>query len=230
MRPTRLLLAITGLFLCSTSVHAATVTQTFGVQTSFSSGPGSLAFTLAGLNPAVESDLTIDFTFFGDLNGFTENFELFADGTSYGVGCDVNPTNGNFGNFGLDICSQNNNSLTTTSVLISSVAAAGLLADGVLNLLFAYNGNVNAFVDINNGGQTRSGVFFGNVQNASFGVGGTVSYEATEPPAPVPLPPALPMALAGIAALWSLRRLRPRSLQQREARAARNAALIHSAA
>lgn len=209
MRASFLLPTIAAFTLGAASVQAATVTQTFGVATSNATGPGSIAFTLAGLDPAIESDLAIDFTFFGDLNGFTETFEVFVDNTSFGVGCDFNPTNGNFGTFGLDLCSQANNSLTTTSLLIDSVQALGLLADGVLEIVFNYSSAVNAFVDITNGGETRSGVFFGNVQNASFGVGGTVSYEATDFVAPVPVPPALPMLLAGVLGLGLLRRQKP---------------------
>lgn len=206
MRTSILLPALATLLLSAASTQAATVTQTFGVATSNSTGPGSIGFTLAGLDPAIESDLTIDFTFFGDLNGFNETFEVFVDNTSFGIGCDVNPFNGNFGGFGIDLCSQNNNSLTTTSLLISSVQALGLLADGVLDIAFNFSNTVNAFVDITNGGESRSGVFFGNTQNASFGVGGTVTYQAADVVAPVPVPPALPLLMAGVLGLGLLRR------------------------
>ncbi len=197
------------------AAHAVTVTQSFQPSVNFDDGPGSVAFTLAGLNPNVESDLAIDFTFFGDLNGGNENFELFLDGTSYGVGCDNNTGNGNFGDsfsFGAftfgDFCSQAANSLTDASLLVSAVDAIGLLADGALEITFNFSAAVNDFVDITNGGETRSGVFFQNTQNASFGAGGTIVYQAAELAAPVPVPATLPMLGAGLlgALAWQRRR------------------------
>lgn len=206
-----------GVAVCfGTAVSAATVTQTFGPASDFDDGPGTLAFTLAGLDPNVDSDLTIDFTFFGDLNGGSENFELFLDGASYGVGCDNNAANGNFGNsvtFGTftfsDFCSQSSNSLTDASLLVSAVDAIGLLADGALEIAFNFSSTVNDFVDITNGGETRNGVFFANTQNAAFGAGGTITYQAVDPPAPIPLPPALPLMLVGVVGLAALRQRRP---------------------
>ena len=195
------------------AVNAATIVQSFGPIINYSDGPGSVSVTLAGLNPDVESDLALDFTFFGDLNSANENFELFLDGTSYGIGCDNNAGNGNFGFSNTfvffttnDTCSQDNNSLTDANLIVSAVDAMGLLADGALEIVFNFSTAVNNFVDITNGGETRSGVFFGNTQNASFGAGGTVTYEATDPVSPVPVPPALPMLAAGLAGLAVLRR------------------------
>ncbi|MEL6571434.1 MAG: VPLPA-CTERM sorting domain-containing protein [Pseudomonadota bacterium] len=207
--------ALIGAFtLYGAVAQAVTVTQTFDPSINLDDGPGTVAFTLVGLNPNVESDLTIDFTFFGDLNGTSENFELFLDGASYGVGCDNNSGNDNFGinrsNGGgagaADRCSQARNSLTDASVLVSAIDAIGLLADGALDIVFNFSSTVNDFVDIRNGGETRSGVFFGNVENASFGAGGTVIYQASELASPVPVPPALPMLGLGVGALALLRR------------------------
>lgn len=208
MLKSRLLVCAAALAFSASSAQAVTVNQTFGVGTSFDDGPGSVSFLLAGLNPDIESDLAIDFTFFGDLNAASENFELFLDGTSFGVGCDFNTGNDNFGisRFGIgDFCSQTSNSLTDASLLISATDALGLLADGALEIVFEFSAAVDAFVDIRNGGQTRSGVFFGNTRNASFAAGGTVAYEAT---APVPVPPALPLLAAGLLGLAFLRQSR----------------------
>ncbi|MEL6641901.1 MAG: hypothetical protein AAFP98_11415 [Pseudomonadota bacterium] len=204
--------ATCALILCGAAAQAATIVQTFGPTVDLNDGPGSVAFTLAGLDPNVASDLTIDFTFFGDLNSSIENFELFLDGTSYGVGCDNNAANGNFGSsvtFGPfsfdDVCSQSNNSLTDASLLVTAVDALGLLADGALEIAFNFTSSVNDFVDITNGGEVRSGVFFGNTNNASFGAGGTVTYESADLPSPVPVPPSLPLLVAGLAGLAGLR-------------------------
>lgn len=205
MQSIRCFIACCSFAVAGASAQAATIVQSFNPIVNFDDGPGSVAVTLAGLDPNVESDLTLDFTFFGDLNGLTETFELFLDGTSYGIGCDFNPASGDFG-AGFDICSQATNSLTDATLLVSAVEAAGLLADGALEIAFNFSAAVNDFVDITNGGETRSGVFFGNTQNASFGAGGTITYDATDPIAPVPVPPALPMLAGGLLALGFMRR------------------------
>lgn len=182
------------------------MTQSFGVGASFDDGPGSVSFLLAGLDPDVESDLALDFSFIGDLNAGSESFELFLDGISYGVGCDFNGSNDSFGisRFGIsDFCSQNTNSLTDANLLVSATDALGLLADGALEIVFEFTTAVNDFVSINNGGETRNGVFFSNMSGIAFAAGGSITYDAT---APIPVPPALPMLAAGLLGLGFLRR------------------------
>lgn len=194
--------------LMASTAQAVTVTETFGVGADFDDGPGTLAFSLSGLDPAVISDIAINFTFLGDLNALSENFTLFLDGVNYGTGCDLNTGNDSFGisTFGIaDLCSQAANSLTNASLLVSATDAVGLLADGALDLVFSFTQQVNDFVVINNGGETRNGVFFGNTAGVSFAAGGTVSYE-TSTIAPIPLPPMLPVMVAGLAGLALLRR------------------------
>lgn len=198
-------LALAGaMSLFGVAAQAATIVRTFDPVISTADGSGTVAVTLAGLDPNIDGDLTIDFTFFGDLNTSDEYFELFLDGTSFGIGCDNSAANGDFG-FATgplsDTCAQSANSLTDTSLLVGAVEALGLLADGALEIAFAFSSSVTAFTDINNGGETRSGVFFADVLNASFGAGGTVTYETTEAIAPVPLPPSLLLLAGGLVAL-----------------------------
>ena len=204
----RPILTALALSLAATAAQAVTVTETFGPGADFNDGPGSLGFTLTGLDTKVISDIAINFTFFGDLNALNENFTLFVDGVNYGTGCDLNSGNDSFGisTFGIaDLCRQAPNSLTDASLLISATEAVGLLADGVLDLVFNFTQGVNDFVAINNGGETRNGVFFGNTTGVSFAAGGTVTYE-TSTVAPIPVPPSLPLMVAGLAGLMLLRR------------------------
>lgn len=209
MAKPHVLAATFALMLSASAAHAVTVTETFGVGTNFDDGPGSVGFTLSGLDPAVITDLSLNFSFYGDLNAASESFELFLDGTSYGVGCDFNGGNDSFGisRFGIsDFCSQQNNSLTDASLLVSATDAVGLLADGALDIAFNFTQAVNDFVRITNGGETRNGVFFGNSGGGvSFAVGGTVTYE-TSTIAPIPVPPALPLLAAGLLSLGWVRR------------------------
>jgi len=196
------------LVLTASAASAVTITETFGVSSNFDDGPGSVSFSLSGLDSAVISDIAIDFAFFGDLNSRTENFELFLDGVSYGVGCDNDSSNDTFGidmGRSADQCRQRANSIGDASLLVSATEAIGLLADGALDVVFNFTQQVNDFVTINNGGETRGGVFFGNQSGVAFGAGGTVTYE-TSTIAPIPVPPALPLLASGLLAFGLIRR------------------------
>ena len=190
------------LVLSASPAQAATINETFGVGTSFANGPGSLAFSLTGLDTAVITDMSLAFSFFGDLNANNETFELFLDGTSYGVGCDNNTGNDSFGieMGGLsDQCVQTDNTLGDANLLVAATDALGLLADGALDVVFNFSDQVDAFVAIDNGGETRNGVTFANVSGVSFGVGGTVSYE-TSTIAPIPVSGTFPLLALGMCA------------------------------
>lgn len=204
-RSTSLALAIC--LFAGSAAHAATVTQTFGVQSAFTNGPSSLSFALTGLDPTVNSAINLDFSFAGDLNASNENFSLSIDGTNFGTGCDNNTRNGSFG-FGNDRCSQNDNTVLSSSLLISAADAVTFLADGALDIVFSYSRRVNnTFVDITSP-ITSSGVTFNAVNNFNFAAGGTVTYQVPDIAAPIPLPGAMGLLVTALAGLGLMRRRR----------------------
>lgn len=182
----------------ATGAQAVTISEGFGPEYDFTSDGGTFTFDLDNLDTFITSDLTIDFTVIGDLNSNNENFRLFVDGVNFGRGCNGNTNDDDFGIAG-DACAQDANEFRDGQLTINLADAVTFLADGALEIAFQFNRRVDAFVDINNGGETRSGVFFGDANNFSFAAGGTVSYESATT-APVPLPAGAPLLLAGLLA------------------------------
>ena len=198
------------LMIAGSAANAATVVQTFGVGTNFDDGPGAVSFVLTGLPTDIVSALQLDFSFIGDLNSFVEVFDLVVDGTNLGTGCDFNTANGVFGN-AADACSQTDNVFQDASLTVDQADAVGFLADGTLNIDFNFSTSVNdGFVDISNGGEFRSGVFFDEAEDFAFAAGGTLSYEIIDIIAPVPLPAGfglLLLAIGGIAGFGRYQRV-----------------------
>lgn len=203
------LITATAMGLClGTAAQASTFSTTFGPNANFNDGPDSRGFSLVGLDSTISGDLLIDFTVMGDLGSSNESFEVFFEGTSFGVGCDENTANDTFG-IADDECSQSDNSFSAGQLRITESIASGLLADGALSFSFDTTGSADNLYSITNGGFTSSGVFFGDTSSASFIVGGTVSYD-TSPTSVIPLPASMPLILVGLGALAVMNRRRAR--------------------
>lgn len=196
-----------GLFasLAGGAANAATVSASFGPAYDFDDGPGSVQMTLAGLDPAITSALTIDFTVIGDLDAKAENFTLSVDGTAFGIGCDQNVGNDTFGILA-DDCYQSSDGFVDGLLVIDETTAADLLTDGALTITFDFTYSVNNFVDIT-APTSRSGVVFDTTANIAFAAGGTISYEGI---APVSLPAGMPLMVGTLGALGLVSRRKRR--------------------
>lgn len=180
--------------LAAGSALAAPVSQNFGLLTSYDTGP-SLSATFTGLPANITGDLTIDFAIGGDFNNPSiETFDLLVNGTNFGTACSGAAA------FGLPGACTNSAPMLGQLVIGNAVATT-LLSGGSLTVTFVGTDEVDPVNYQNLSEVPYFGVVFPEriySDGVTMDLAGMVSYDAV---AAVPLPAALPLAVAGFGLL-----------------------------